>query len=260
MLYPLRPTDLLNTQIVLGLLLSDCCLAQKYLSWSTLLILGAEGEQKLKVGPAATIQIPMGANGERPEVKYLQPDLKSEDVTNLVDRLIEHLLYTNNLSAGQTIGNLNSGNSSSGIAKVVDESQSTEDKEEQRKYFQNAEIELWDKFAHYMLPEWVSSGKINPEYTGAFSPDFELSINFQDMKPMLTDKEQLELIVMKLNNGLITKKQALEEMHPGKDGAIIDELLSDLEEEKTTMFKALTGEQEEEEKDQEDDNNNEEPN
>lgn len=251
-LYPIRPTDILAVQIVICLLLSDTCLAQKYLSWATLTITGGSGEENVEVGPASVINLPIMPDGSKPDVKYLQPNLNAGSVIELVDKLIEYFLYTNNLSAGQSIGDANSGGNASGIAKILDEAQSTEDKEEQKRYFEVGEKELWNKLAKNILPVWINSKKIDPLYAGVFSKDFELHLDFQDMKPMLTSKEQfelekaqVELIVLKLKNNLITLKGALQELYPNEEVEKINERLSDIEESQGTQEIVEDQEQEE---------------
>ena len=252
LLYPIRPTDILSVQFAICLLLSDTTLAQKYLSWGTLLISGGDGDENIKVGAGAVLNLPALQDGSKPDAKYIQPELKSDEVLKLVDKLVEYLLATNNLSAGTIIGKAQV-STASGISKMLDEVQSTEDKEEQRKYFESGERDLWDLFAHYMLPVWTASGEINQEYKGAFSNGFEINIIFKDMKPMLTEKEQVELVIVKLNAGLITQRDAIKELNPSLTDEQVEEKISDIAEERTVMLGDSSDDTEEEDNEEADD-------
>lgn len=231
MLYPIRPTDVISVQIAICLLLSDTALAQKYLSWATLLLKGVEGESKLRIGPGAQISLPTNSQGQIPDASYLQPQLNSDEVLRIVDYLIEKLLSTNNISAGTVIGQLQANQSSSGVSKMLDSIESTEDIGEQRSYFINAEKELWGKLAKNILPVWIKNKQVKPELAGAFSSDFELDIVFPEPKPVYSEADKIKTIAEKLKNGFITMKMALKEMNPMMTDDSIDELMLEIKNE-----------------------------
>jgi len=232
LLYPIRSSDIMSVQIAVCLLLSDTALAQKYLSWATLVITGSDGEEKVKVGPAATLSLPRTADGEAPDAKYLQPELNSDEVLNIVEKLVEYVLTTNNLSAGTVIGKLRTSTAASGVSKMFDNLESTEEINEQRKIYSDAERDLWGLVAHYMLPVWVDSGKINTEYAGAFSNDFKLSIRYPDIKPMLTKKERIESAKMELDAGVTSLYRAIKDINPDMEDSEVEDLINEIQKEK----------------------------
>ena len=228
-LTPIPSTDVKSVQMAICLLLSDTALAQKYLSWVTLVISGGDGEERINIGPGAVVNLPSPPGTDRaPEIKYIQPDLNSDEVLRLIDKLVETLLSTNNLSAGTVLGKLTVGNAASGVAKMLDRLESTEDKEQQQKFFQDAEHKLWDLFSHYMLPVWVESGKLDKDYVGAFSPEFELSIEFPKVKVMESEKEKIENIIAKMQAGLISLRDAVRILYPDFDDEQIDEHIASI--------------------------------
>lgn len=236
LLYPIRSSDMRSIEYAICLLLSDTTLAQKYLSWGTLVTIGANGAAKLKIGPGAHINLPIEPGStQQPDIKYLQPNLNSTEVLEFVAKLIELLLTTNNLSAAQMTGNLQVG--ASGISKMLDQVESTEDIESQQKYFAKAEKELWDLFSQHMLPYWQQKGIINKECTFKFSPEFKLSVIFPERKPMLTEKEKIENIKAKLDTGFITMKRAMAELYPQYSDEEIDDLILEIQNEKLDNMK-----------------------
>lgn len=235
LLYPIRSNDIMSVQIAVCLLLSDSTLAQKYLSWATLVLSGVEGEQKVKVGPAAILSLPKSADGQNPDAKYIQPALNSDEVIRLVEKLVEFVLTTNNLSAGTVIGKLTTSNAASGISKMFDSIESTEDINQQRSIYANSEEDLWDKFAHNMLPYWVQTGVISPDFIGAFSPDFKLSIKYPEVKPMLSKKERIENAKLELELGATSLKRAIKSINPEMEDIQIEELILNIQKEKVEM-------------------------
>ena len=234
LLYPIRSNDAVAIQYAVCLLLSDSTLAQKYLSWATLLLTGVDAKTTdITVGAASTLIIPPNENGAAaPDAKYLQPNLNSDEVIRLVDNLIEKLLTTNNLTGGTIVGKLDTNTSSSGIAKMLDSMESTEDIEEQRHIYAHAEQELWDLFAHRLLPVWVASKEINPEYAGKFSTTFELSITFPEIKPMLSKKERIENAKSEYEAGFTTLKRAIMTINPDMEESEADQLISEIRKER----------------------------
>lgn len=232
LLYPIRSNDITRIQTAICLLLSDTTVAQKYLSWATLLLTGVEGEANIEVGPAAILSLPPGVDGTVPDAKYLQPDLKPESVLQVVEALIQMVLSTNNLSSATVSGKVQANSTASGVSKMLDQMESTEDISEQRQIYSNAEMELWYKFAHYMLPYWVQSGLVAPNYAGAFSPEFELSIKYPDIKPMLTKREMIDNAKAELDAGFTSLKRAIKSVNPDLDDAEVDDLIAEIQKEK----------------------------
>lgn len=239
LLYPIRSDDLKAIQLVVTLLLSDATLAQKFLSWATLLIKGVKTEGNIKLGPGAVISLPPSEAGVSPDASYVSPNLNVEQVLTLVQELLNALLSTHNLAPGTVMGNLSVGNAASGVSKMFDRLELTDGLDWQRKYYLNAEKELWWKFAHAILPVWVESGQINREYVGAFSDSFELDITFPEMKAALTLKERIENIKAMLELGLITKKRAIKEINPEISDENVDEILAEIEMEKQELIQGI---------------------
>jgi len=238
LLYPVRSSDIKSVQYAVALLLSDTALAQKYNSWGTLLVTGGNGEQKLKVGPGAIINLPFDpASGQTPDAKYLQPTLNSTEVLEFVEKLVAWLLTTNNLTPAQMTGEIQVG--ASGISKMLDQVESTEDIERQQKFFKEAEKKLWDIFAHDMLPYWLEKGIINKECTEKFSPEFEINILFPERKPMLSEKEKIENIKAKLDAGFMTMKAAIQELNPELEAGEVDDLILEIQNEKLDQIKFM---------------------
>jgi hypothetical protein len=230
LLYPIQSSDIMAVQIAVCLLLSDSTLAQKYLSWATLVLSGVEGDQKVKVGPAAILSLPKTLDGQNPDAKYIQPNLNSDEVIRLVEKLVQYVLETNNLSSKTMSGQLTA--SASGVSKMFDEIESTEDINEQRKIYIKAEQDLWDKFAHYMLPVWVKSQEINPEYAGTFSSDFEINVKYPEAKILMSKKERIENVRLELEAGTTSLRRAIKEINPDMEDQEIDDLITEIRKEK----------------------------
>lgn len=242
-LVPISDDDLVTMQVVICLLLTDLAFASKYQAWSVLAIKGAESEGNLTWNPSSIIDLPEGA-----DIQVIKPEIDSDKMLTFIESLLAMLLTTKNLAVGEVSGKLEAAQAASGIAKMLDKAESTEDKQDQEAFFENGEKQLWELLAHHMLPVWIQSGDINPEYNVPFSENFELSIAYPEQRPFASDKETVELELLKLENQLTSKERALEAVHPQMSPDQIQALMDDIEnEERQSMLNALSaGTQEQE--------------
>ena len=225
MLIPISDDDLISVQIVLNILLTDVAFANKYQLWSLLVLEGMTETSNITFNPNSVIGLPAGVT-----LNAIKPNVDTEKVLAFSKELVESLLVTKNLSTGS--GMTADATSQSGIAKMIDRSELTEDRLDQESFYVDAEREHWDKFAHNILPVWVASGQVNPEFVGKFSDAFELSIQFADPKPAISDEQTIKQEEMKVAAGFSTHKMAVQNVNPNLDDSEIDQLLADIEKEK----------------------------
>lgn len=230
---PIPDDDLITVQIAICILLSDLSFASKYQLWSIFVCKGGKVSRKA-FNPNSIINLPPGADFDA-----VKPDIDSDKALAMIETLLGMLLTTKNLSVGDISGMVRA-EGASGIAKMLDRAETTEDRQDQQAIFIDAEKEYWDeKYAPKILPWWVKSNQINPKFAGAFSPDFELSIKFKDPKPFIGDKDKVELEETKLKAGLTTTDRALKNVHPDMDAEEIKKLKAEIEAEKKQRIKDM---------------------
>ena len=249
-LIPISDDDLISMSIAIPLLLTDLAFASKYQLWSILAIIGAEAEN-VTFNPNTVMSIPMGAS-----LEVIKPELDVDKALRTIEALVGLLLTTKNLSVSDVSLSLEGGKEASGVAKMIDNAETTEDRKDQQAFFANGEKTFWDKYARNILPVWVESKQLHQDYVGKFSEEFELSIRFADPKPFIGDKDTVDLEVVKKDNNLTTDKMALQAIHPDKDEeeiqALLDEIGKANQEKVEAARKAMAEKPEEEDKEEED--------
>jgi len=236
LLIPIMDDDLKSMQIAINLLLTDLAFATKYASWSIFYTIGV-GTEKISFNPNSVIALDHQAGTDKPEIGTIKSELDSDAMLRQVEALVSMLLSTKGLSVGTVSGQIQANNATSGIAKILDQAETIEDREVQASFFEDAEKEFWFKFAHNILPVWMESGEIDKEYAKPFSQDFELSIIFPEQKVMLSKKEHLELIKQKLEMGLMSFRDAVKETNPELSDLEIDDFIANIQKEKLDNVK-----------------------
>lgn len=224
--------------VLIPKLLTDLNYSAQFLSHSVIWTVNAD-LQGAEINPDAIVNLgDSDGSGNTPTIGTIDPKTDIEGVLRLIEAELSVYLTTEGLNASGT-GKLEAGSSTSGISKLIDESDTTEVRKEQQELFRNVEVDFWRTFSK-MQEVWAKSGVVENKDTMA--PDFlnSFSIKFAEIKPMESEKEKYDKIKVARDMKLITKKQALKELFPNLSDIQIqdrlDELVKEGEEEKEKML------------------------
>ncbi len=231
-LIPIEDDDLVSMQIAICLLLTDLSLGMKYRLWGLIYISGAKGT-KFSFNPNSVLYLPKDAQGNNPTVGTIRAEFNAQEALQMVEALVGMLLTTKSLKPGSVTGQLNTTNASSGIAKMLDEAEVTEDKQDQVAYFAKAESQLFNEVLKNQMYVWGEAGLLAEEWRAQrISDDFELQIKYPDMKPMQTEKELIETEKLKLESGFTTERRAIMASNPELTTEEAEQLIIEIEKEK----------------------------
>lgn len=233
---PIQDDDLVRMSIVIPVLLTDLAFAEKYMSFGVLYTIGDVGD--IPFNPNTVIPLNFGPDGQKPEIGSIKPDVDTDKVLLFVESLLAMLLTTKNLSTATVSSKLTSDNAASGIAKMLDQAESVEDKRDQQQYFYKAEQDTWNLISKYLIPVWRKAGKLSSEYNQEFSSSFKVSVKFQEPKVMITEREQIEISALRIKEGFSTQKRELAILYPQMTSEEIDVLEDEIEEEQTEKQQA----------------------
>lgn len=235
---PLPNDDLLRAGVLIPLLLTDLAFASKYQTWSIIYVIGYDGD--IPASPNSVISLPMTPDGQKPEMGTIKPEFDMTSSLGFVESILDMLLVTNNLSSTGFKGQLSAGAPASGIAKALDEAQSTEDKKDQQESFQDAEYRLFTLLSKTLIPVWRKDRLLAPEVNREFSSVFELRLMLRELKVTMTEQEQIEISTKKLDAGLTTLKRELSALNPNLTIEEIEELEQEIYEERAKRQMAQT--------------------
>ena len=227
LILPISDDDLISIQIVISALLTDLTFASKYQLWSIYVLKGIKKRLEVFLNPNAILQLPEGV-----DLDTIKPDVDVDKSLMLIETLIGMLLTTKNLSVGDITGSLSVQNASSGIAKMIDRSETTEDRQDQESIFEDAEKEEWRKFSKNILPVWTKGRQLNNEYSNSFSDNFDLSIKFTTSKPTISDSEKVKTEKEKVEAGFTTRRRSIKELNPHMEDGEVDDLIGEIKKEK----------------------------
>lgn len=232
LLVPKMDTDTLTMTVLIPVLLSDLNLAAMYQAFSILYGINVDDDD-LVIAPNAFWRFKSDSTAEgNPEVGSIKPETDIDAVLKLIQAQMSFWLQSKGIRPG-SIGSLDGENMASGISKMVDESDTTEDRKKQVGYYDPAEQELWKLIIDYMHPYWLSSGQIEP--MPLFSPQCYVKTNFSQQTPLMNRMQMIDEVIKEMDAGILSKKQAVARLDPHLTEEDIDARLAEIEEERSFM-------------------------
>lgn len=231
-LIPLPDTDLYSLTILTPKLLGDLNYAVQFLSHSTMYGIDVDADNISATPDAFWILNSKDGPDKRPEIGVLNPSIDIPNVLQLIQTQLGLWLESRNIRAG-ALGRAEGDQPISGVAKMIDEMDTTQVRKEQVTIFENAEYDLWDLLNLMHNNIWFSVADI-PYYENEvlFSDDFALDIRFPSPQPYQSDVDKLSSLEKRLNLGLMSKKMAIKELY-GCESEEADEILAEIAEEGT---------------------------
>ncbi len=219
-----------------SILLTDLNYSVQYMSHS--IIYGVDVDIAQASANPDSLWILNSIEGERtsPSIGTITPNVDIDGVLKIIKEEIAMWFEARGVKTTST-ATLNVNNAASGIAKMIDESDTTQNIKEQAEIFKNAEGELWEliKLMHNV---WISSGFIVDE-ARAFSKDFNVEVSYKEIKPLVDMKTEIEKAKTLLELGLINKQDALRMVFPDLTDEQAAEKLSEIEAGRMKMIEAV---------------------
>lgn len=226
---PVQDTDTLAMTILLPILLTDINFAHMFQAFS--IVYGVNLTDKgITFAPNAfwSFKTEPGSD-QKPEIGTIKPDADIEGGLNLVANQFALWLNTRGIKPG-AVGEVNGSNFASGIAKILDEMDTSELRNAQLPYFQAAEHEVWDLVTNTMTPAWQAQGM---QLSGKWKAAARVTTNFAEQLPLVRRGAVIDEVEKEMRLGLTTRKRAAKRLNPQMNDAEIDALLAEVDEETT---------------------------
>lgn len=166
-----------------------------------------EGEappREIHTGCTNIIALPNNEGKSRFEFQNANADING--VLNVDQTIIRLLLSTNDLTTDKVSGELQATNFASAIDRLIADSESIENTKTQTKKFINAEQKLF-KVIIEILKYQIKTQSLPSDYPKVTLADLmrnlKLKVTFNDIRPMVTEKDKIETIKAAEEAGLI---------------------------------------------------------
>lgn len=229
-LIPSIDTDTLQMTKLLPVLLSDANFCVMFQAFS--IVYGIDlDEEQMKMAPNAFWRFKSNPNNPdaRPSVGVIKPEADVDKMLSLIHAQLAFWLNSRNIKPG-AIGVINSENFSSGIAKAIDEMDTSEDRQKQVPYFMEAENQLWDLIFNHMHPVWLSQPDF--AYKVAVSANIGVQTTFAEQRPLVDTSTVIDDCIKMLDKALESRKGALKRINPDWPEDQVEEKIKEIDDER----------------------------
>lgn len=204
--------DLVDSGVKINTMISNLRHVAISQGYGQLYMTGKNLPKAVKVGPNHCVQLEVDDKEDpQPQVGYLNSNPPIAELQGLVEMDVALMLTTNNLSTSGFSTSLKGAKDfASGIALMIDKSESIEDVEEQAKIFIEREPKVWS-----LITKWTevyASRKLLADQLVALPVPKEpekILVAFPPQKPMTSELEELQAIQMRRDLGLNTEVELL---------------------------------------------------
>jgi len=228
-LIPKIDTDMLTMTKLIPILLSDANFALMYQSFAIIYGIDVDDEN-LKMAPNAFWRFKTSATATgdvKPEIGVLKPEVDTDKVLSFTLAQIALWLESKGIKPG-AVGSLQVESAASGVAKIIDEADTTEDRKKQVATFAPKDAQLLELIVNNMIPVW--NGEPEFKLEASFSgKDIRISSEFPEQKPILDEGAAADTEIKKLNSRLTTRKRAIKKLNPDMTEEEVEKLMAEIE-------------------------------
>jgi hypothetical protein len=234
---PPADTDTMKMTKLIPVLLSDLNHAVQFQAFSIMYSIDADIENPIKAPNAFWNFKSDATSDKKPEVNVLKPDVDIDSVIQLIQSEMVLWLNSRNIRPG-SVGDLSADNMVSGISKIIDESDTVEDRQAQIPYFEDAEDKMWRLIFENMHPYWRRTGQVDTNLD--WTPGAYVRTEFQEQLPLVRRADMLKQLIEEVGAGFTTRRIAIKRLNSEMTDDEIDALMAEIDEDRSVDVKMVT--------------------
>jgi len=226
--------DLVDGAILVNLLCSDMNHIMYMQGWGLLVLSGPNIPDSYEIGTGKALVLKTNEGQTAPDAKILSTNPPIDSWLKVIEQYVAMVLTTNDLSTSAVSMQLDGSTFPSGIAMLIDKSESIGSIDDKRHTFAHGERRFWKIGAAWQNTYANSTTPLDGEFAeiGPIKQDVEVNTRFQSEEQVVTEKEKLEIMKLRKEMGLATHLDIIKADNPSmtdeeakaKMKQIIDEL------------------------------------
>jgi hypothetical protein len=229
LLIPKIDTDVKKMVVLLPVMLADLNFAVMMQAFSIMYGIDMDATG-MKVSPNAFWMFKSDPTTDKtPQIGVLKPQVDIQPTMELIQAEMGLWLQTKGIKPG-SVGQLTEQNFASGISKMIDEMDTSEERQKQVSIYQDVESEMWNLITRHLHPMWRSQNLVDQSLD--FSSGVVVETRFHEQLPMLNRGDIVRDLKAEIDAGFITRKQAIQRLNPRLTMADVENMMEDIDDEK----------------------------
>jgi len=194
--------DLIDGSILINKVITDMFSIAYEQGWGLLTITGKDLPKKIETGPHNALLLSHDGEGPAPSVSYASANPPLGDWMAMIEQFTALLLSTNNLSPRNVAGKLDASDFPSGIAMLIEQSESTVDVQERQRTFKDNAPVKWELIKRW-YDYYFDRDALTDDYKeiGKFT-DSNVKLLFNQPKPVITETELINNLKARKDLGI----------------------------------------------------------
>jgi hypothetical protein len=208
-------------------LLSDLNYSVKYSAFSILFGIDCDMENLHKSPEAFWHFKTDPGDDKKPEIGQIKPQVDITETIQLIVTELSMWLNSRNIRPG-SVSDVSAENMVSGISKLVDEMDTSDDRKKQAEEYSAAEEHWWNGIMHSVHPYWVSQRAIRE--TRTFSTNARVEVSFPEQLPTMRRGQIVADLKTEVEAGFLSRESAMRKLNPEWTQKALDEEMARIEE------------------------------
>jgi hypothetical protein len=225
LIIPDKDTDILKMILLIPVLLTDMNFASMFLS--NPILYGVDVNfSNAKLAPNVFWDLKSTEEGKAPQIGVLKPEPDLEAQINLIKEELMMWLDSKNIKTTSS-GRITAEGAVSGISLIIQEMDTTKDKEKQITFFKKFERDFWKKLA-VIHNFHAMNGSV--ENRKLFSPDFDIEVIYPEQRPVEDRESKVRRLKAEVDAGFKARRSAIKELNPNMSDEQVEEEIEEMDE------------------------------
>jgi hypothetical protein len=185
----------------------------------------------LIVGASQLIHLPTDDPDQQVDFEFASPNSNISEISDAIDRTLNYFITSEGLGGDVVNAKGETKTATSGVDRFLQQVQKIEVHQDDYEAFRCAEGDIY-KIIKAWLKVLSGDKQLDNKYqVGTISEDSEIEIEFHKPEMIVTETEKLANIETKLENGLMSKREAIMDLRDIDDKDKANEILREISEE-----------------------------
>ena len=234
-LNPPVDSDSFQMSVLLPVLISDLNYAVKYMAFSIVYGIDVDDANMVRSPNSFwALKSDPTQPENKPSIGQIKPQIDIQASMQLIISELSMWLNSRNIRPG-SVSDVSAENMVSGISKLVDEMDTSDERKKQVERYAAAEEHFWNGktgnsgVLHNIHPKWVANGTIHPSMRYMFSPNARVEISFPEQLPAMRRGQMITDLINEMNAGFVSRRTAMAKLNPEWTDARIEEEIEEID-------------------------------
>jgi hypothetical protein len=168
------------------------------------------------------------------DFSFASPSASISEISDSIDRLLNYFITSEGLNKNVVNSSGDADKAMSGIDRFLMMLQKVEAHADDYKMFEDVEVDIYR-----IIMAWIqalnTTDQLNDKYKMVVPSELEMAVNYHMPQMIQTDSEKIDIVEKKIEAGLISRIDAMKQIHNIDDVEKIEQMIKDIDNERQIL-------------------------